>query len=667
MSEVGFATLGIIPSFDGFRRRLESGSSRAMLAAGTSGGTRFGDAAGKSAGSRFGSVFKTAAKASLIGLAGAGALAFKFGGDAVSAASDLEESTNKVQQIFGGNSDAIFKFSERAADALGQTNTQAREAAATFGIFAGAAGLSDQKSAKFAKRMTRLASDLASFNNTEPDEAVQALGAALRGESEPIRKYGVLLDEATLKAEALRLGILKPVKDKSKILAYQTNVTLAQKAYNDAVEEGGPKSLEALKAQAALGTAQSSLQKATEGVLPPLTQQQKLLAAQSQIFKQTEVAQGDFARTSDGLANQQRRLSARFEDAKAKLGAGLLPIMTEAADFLLDKGIPAFEDFSDWFVDKGIPKLKEFGDFVKDDVAPVLSDLVDFAGDAAGAVGDLIGFLNKMPGPAKLAGLAAILAGGGALKLRGGKGGLLGTAGSALGLAKPVPVFVTNQGFGTGTGGTGGTAGTKAGKFGKMVPIIGTGGTILGFTALAAGAATVGIHGLGERFAPEQTARGNFGTPQGGPGAILDFGDGEEEGGKFGSSFGAAFSSAFTNSLVASVDKAEFELLPKTLQTRFELLGVPETEGALRKVLNAYDLTPKQKTTTLELLGYEPMLDRIARINRELDWAARPREARIKITKSYAAAGYQTYGGLQEGMTNDSSHTRSRRRGAGGV
>ena len=50
-----------------------------------------------------------------------------------------------------------------------------------------------------------------------------------------------------------------------------------------------------------------------------------------------------------------------------------------------------------------------------------------------------------------------------------------------------------------------------------------------------------------------------------------------------------------------------------------------------------------------------------------LDWAARPREARIKITKAYAAAGYQTLGGLQEGMSSDSSMRRSQRRGGGGV
>ncbi len=438
MRDVGWAGLGIVPTFDRFGQKLEAGTSKELLAAGAVGGEKFGAAAGTSAGKRFGGVFTKLAKASLIGLAGAGALAVNVGADAISAASDLAESENKVQQVFGDASGRVFDFAEKAADKLGQTNQQARDAAATFGIFAGAAKLSDEKSAKFAIRMSKLASDLASFHNTSPDAAIEALGAALRGESEPIRAYGVLLDEATLKAEALEMGLLKPTKNKAQIQAYQVAVIEGQKKLNDAQSEFGKGSLEAIKAQANLGTAQERLRKATEGTIPPLTQSQKVLAAQSAIMKQTKVAQGDFARTSDGLANAQRRLSARWEDAKAKLGEALLPAMEDAVGFMLDDGIPAVERFAGWFTDKGVPALRDFADEVKPTI---------------GAVKDLVGWLSDLPGEAKIASLAALLGGVGAVKLRGGRGGALGTVGSALGLSKPVPVFVTNQGFGSGAGG----------------------------------------------------------------------------------------------------------------------------------------------------------------------------------------------------------------------
>ncbi len=205
----------------------------------------------------------------LIGASAAfGAFAVKIAGEAISAASDLGETQNKVGVIFGESSRQILAFAENASTALGQTKQQALDGAATFAQFGKAAGLTGGDLVDFSSQLVTLSADLASFSNTTPEQAITALGSALRGEAEPIRNYGVLLDDATLKAEALELGIYE-------------------------------------------GTG-------------ALTQQQKVLAAQSSILKQTADAQGDFAATSDGLANSQRILSAAVENAKASIGVGLV-------------------------------------------------------------------------------------------------------------------------------------------------------------------------------------------------------------------------------------------------------------------------------------------------------------------------------------------------------
>lgn len=471
MAEIGWASLGIIPTFDKFGRELEQGSAKHLAAAGTSGGTKFGDAAGKSAGSRFGSIFKTAAKAALIGVAGAGALAVKFGADAVSAASDLEESSNKLDQVFGKSSGTIVDFAENAAKQLGQTNLEARNAAATFGIFGKAANLQGKSLTRFAGGMTALASDMASFHNTSPEEAIEALGSGLRGEAEPLRKYGILLDDAALKAEALALGLLKPVKDQAKIQAYNVKILEGQKKYNEAVKEHGAESLEALKAEASLGTAREQLRKATEGSIPALTQEQKILAARSAIVKQSSDVVGDFARTSGGLANQQRILKARLEDTKAEIGASLLPVVTDVVSYLNDKGVPAFERFADWFTNEGVPAIGDFADKARplvNELLPAmgttLGDVRDILKPAAEHAVDLVKAFNDMPDWAKTA-----IVGGGASLLVGRKlgfGKLAGkTAGSLIQSTKPVPVIVMNEGFG-GAGGAG-AAGGRGGKFAK--------------------------------------------------------------------------------------------------------------------------------------------------------------------------------------------------------
>ncbi len=215
--------------------------------------------------------FGTSAKT----VAGAvGGLSLAFGtvqsvlGPAIKAASNMEESLSKVNVVFGKGARDVEKFADSAAKNLGQSKQAVLEAAGVFGTFGKAAGLAGTDLAVFSNDFTTLATDLASFNNTTPEEAVQAIGAALRGEAEPLRRFGVLLNDATLKQEAMTLGIY----------------------------DG-------------------------KGAL---TSQQKILAAQSAIFKQTGDAQGDFMRTSDGLANSTRTLSATFENLKAKFGAAFL-------------------------------------------------------------------------------------------------------------------------------------------------------------------------------------------------------------------------------------------------------------------------------------------------------------------------------------------------------
>ena len=248
-------------------------------------------------GTKVGDFSKKAALAFAAVAAAAGAMAIKIGVDAVKAASDLSETVSKVGVLFGDTAKDIEKFADGAASSLGQTKQQALDAAATFATFGRAAGLSGKDLAGFSTGFVSLASDLASFNNTSPEQAINAIGSALRGEAEPLRAYGVLLDDASLRQAALELGIVSTTKN-------------------------------------------------------ALTPQQKVLAAQALIYQQTSAAQGDFERTSDGLANKTRILTAQLENAKVTIGNALLPVVLELANFFSEKVIPIVQKVADAFGSK---------------------------------------------------------------------------------------------------------------------------------------------------------------------------------------------------------------------------------------------------------------------------------------------------------------------------
>lgn len=278
-----------------------------------------------SAWSRAGSVIGSTGAKIAAGFAAAGVA--KFAMDATRAASDLNESQSKAAVVFGKSSGAINAWASTAATALGQSKQQALEAAGTFGNLFTSMGLTQGKAAKLSTSTVQLASDLASFNNSSPQEALDALRSGLVGETEPLRRFGINISAAGVQAEALRMGLLKGVKDTPAINAARLAVANAQQKLTTAVKEHGKTSLEAKTAASALALSEQKLGVTMKGKVPELTAAQKAQAAYSLMMKQSTNAQGDFARTSDGLANGQRILAAKFEDTKAALGKTLMPIM----------------------------------------------------------------------------------------------------------------------------------------------------------------------------------------------------------------------------------------------------------------------------------------------------------------------------------------------------
>ena len=283
--------------------------------------------------SKVGKIAGAALAAAAVAAAG---FAIKIGVESVKAASDLSETISKVGVLFGDTSKEIENFAAEAASSLGQTKQQALDAAATFATFGKAAGLTGTDLSKFSIDFVKLSSDLASFNNTSPEQAINAIGSALRGEAEPLRAYGVLLDDASLRQAALELGIINTTKN-------------------------------------------------------ALTPQQKVLAAQALIYKQTGAAQGDFERTSDGLANKTRILTAQLENAKTTIGTALLPVVLELATVFSTTVLPVIENVATAFSDSqgnfgGY--IRQIGTFIQNTFTPILNGLIKAFGYVREAIGD---------------------------------------------------------------------------------------------------------------------------------------------------------------------------------------------------------------------------------------------------------------------------------------
>jgi D-alanyl-D-alanine carboxypeptidase len=211
------------------------------------------------------------------GTVAAGGLAFA-GKKMIGLASDAAEVDSKFKVVFGKTVPDMKKNLDAFSRATGASRFELRQQAADMGALLKPMLGSVGAASKMSIATTKLATDLSSFNNVPVGEALESIRSGLVGEAEPMRKFGVLINEAAVKAEAYKSGIAK-----------------------------------------------------TGAVL---TEAQKVQARYNLIMQQTTLAHGDAERTSGSMANQMRRLKNSVKDAATEIGMKLVPFANEAVGVL---------------------------------------------------------------------------------------------------------------------------------------------------------------------------------------------------------------------------------------------------------------------------------------------------------------------------------------------
>lgn len=207
-------------------------------------------------------------------LTGLGAIALGSG----KMASEAEQNFGAVNAVYKGHADKVHEMSKSAANSLGVSASDYEKYSALLGAQLKNAGVPMDQLANKSNGLITMGADFAAqFGGTVP-EAIEAMSSALKGEMDPIEKYGISLSETKIKAQMAADGTSK----------------LTGAAYDQA----------------------------------------KAAAIMTLIQNQGKDSIGAFGRESETAAGQQARATAAWQDASAALGTVLLPIMTQAAQVL---------------------------------------------------------------------------------------------------------------------------------------------------------------------------------------------------------------------------------------------------------------------------------------------------------------------------------------------
>jgi hypothetical protein len=245
-------------------------------------------------------------------------------------AMDAVESENLFAVSMGNMADSAREWSETLRKELGLNSFEVRKNVSTFNVMFGSMGIGTKGAYEMSKGLTQLAYDMASFYNLKPEEAFIKLQAGITGETEPLKRLGILVDEATTKTYAYKLGI---------------------------AETGAE-----------------------------LTQQQKLLGRYAAIMDQTSKAQGDLARTMDSPTNKLRRMTANIQQLAIEIGMKLIPMFEKLLGYV-DKAVTWFGSLSSTQQDNII----KFGLFAAaaGPVVSVLGKMLSLTGGLIKSVGTL--------------------------------------------------------------------------------------------------------------------------------------------------------------------------------------------------------------------------------------------------------------------------------------
>ena len=302
------------------------------------------EAAGRASSSKFKSAFTGALTAA--GGLFAGVQLFDFGRDAIFKAGDIEQSIGAVDAVFKSSAERMHEYAATASSTVGISTNAYNELAAKLGASLKNGGTSIDELGEKTNGLIQLGADLSSLYGGTTAEAIDAISAALRGETDPIERYGISLNDAALTAKGLELGIKKV---------------------------GGS-----------------------------FSTQEKQLITQALLFEQSTDAQGNFSRESDTFAHKMQVASARMEDMKTKIGSALLPTVVNLMDAFGEKLNPvltevgggfkafgaAWEQFDGDVTSAGFPGFMEVAAFairgfyesvkqwVVDNIIPVFRDVL---------------------------------------------------------------------------------------------------------------------------------------------------------------------------------------------------------------------------------------------------------------------------------------------------
>ncbi|MGP9605595.1 phage tail protein [Glutamicibacter sp. AOP33-2CA-4] len=193
-------------------------------------------------------------------------------------ASDAEQNFGAVDAVFKDHADAVHRMAQTTAKDISVSGSDYEKYATLIGSQLKNLGTPMDELAGKTDSLVRMGADFAAQFGGSNVQAIEAISSALKGEMDPIERYGISLNQAAIKAKMAEMGM--------------------------------------------------------DGLTGKAGQQGKAMAIMALLNEQGADAMGANAREAGTAAGALARMTAQTADAGAKLGTALLPLVVSASEAL---------------------------------------------------------------------------------------------------------------------------------------------------------------------------------------------------------------------------------------------------------------------------------------------------------------------------------------------
>lgn len=154
---------------------------------------------------------------------------------AVKEAANMQGAMDKFNVVFRGGTDEMLEWVEAYRKEFPLAKQEIIKFSADLQGLIVPMGVNRSQAAQMTKEWMHLAGALSAFHDVPMEEALNAIRSGISGQSEPLKRFGIVLSEAKIEEEALRLGLIKTGQEMSSEVKQMAILSLAYRQSADAV------------------------------------------------------------------------------------------------------------------------------------------------------------------------------------------------------------------------------------------------------------------------------------------------------------------------------------------------------------------------------------------------------------------------------------------------